>query len=198
MLRVFGLNKALQMKWSTRASFGFLTSAAMRLAICILVTAVLPGTPLRAEEIPSGPAPVMRVCDLLQDTAARSGKVLAVVGRFSFREYGRFMSEAACETADGAPVALEVVYDANTGPTPAAGSALDRTAVETQLNRVKVKTQLKQFRFGSEEYDRWAVVYARFEVQKHGDVKTDKEFKSTAGRLVCRSSSMVIPIVDSR
>ena len=36
------------------------------------------------------------VCEVLQDLAAYDGKVVAVIGRFSFRQNGRWLGELKC------------------------------------------------------------------------------------------------------
>ena len=46
------------------------------------------------------PLPVVRVCDILRDLPSYQGTAVAVIGRFSFREGGRFLTEKACSTKD--------------------------------------------------------------------------------------------------
>lgn len=49
---------------------------------------------LRAAEKPLEP---VTVCEVLKDLNSYSGKVVMVVGRFSFRKNGRWLSEETCE-----------------------------------------------------------------------------------------------------
>ena len=73
-----------------------------------------------------GQAPIepLRVCDVLENLSAHDGKVVAIQGRYSFRENGRFLGEDTCGRALTAndvvwPNALRVVFDPKTAPAPA-------------------------------------------------------------------------------
>lgn len=137
-----------------------------------------------------------RVCEAISEVEA-GGKAVAVIGRFSFREYGRFLSEASCGEDEGTS-SLQVIYDDNSGIKTPDEFVLDRTDLYEKLAVVKRKTRLKQFRFGSTEYDRWAVVYGRIEPLTESDRKGasrhGSEFAGVSGRLVCQSETMVVVI----
>jgi hypothetical protein len=45
--------------------------------------------------------------------------------------------------------------------------ALDAVSVSRKLKVVQEQTSLRTFRFGTPDYDRWAVVYGRIEVDKN-------------------------------
>jgi hypothetical protein len=112
------------------------------------------------------PLKPVRVCDVLGDLAALNGKVVAVLGRFSFREYGRFLSEDGCQrtlAAGGSawPNALRVVFDPKTAPALPPRLELEAADVYQPLKLVRQRTALGKFRFGSVDYDRWAVVIGR-------------------------------------
>jgi len=140
----------------------------------------------------------VRVCEVLADLSARDGKVVAVLGRFSFRENGRFLSEDGCErtlaAGDSAwPNALRVVFDPKSGPALPPRLELDAADVYQPLKLVRQRTALGKFRFGSVDYDRWAVVFGRIEVG--GAVKTGPKPAAPA-QIVCGGESAVLVIAD--
>lgn len=123
-----------------------------------------------------GPAPIqpVRVCEILRDPAAYRGKTVAVIGRFSFRETGRFLSEEKCEnrltTGEFAwPCALRLVVDGDNAPHLPESFDIDSGAADRSLREARKTTALGKFRFGSVEYDRWAIVYGRVETSAQYD-----------------------------
>lgn len=159
---------------------------------------------LPAAAQPAGPreagVDLLTVCELAERLQAQDTEPFAVVGRFSFREHGHYLSESACPRGpDGAaPVVFEIVYDGKTGPVPPARLGFGQALVESKLASVQAKTRLAEFRFGAAEYDRWALVFGRIgppPAQKEkGEQSGRKEFSRTDGRIVCRSPSMVVPL----
>lgn len=160
-----------------------------------------------AAEPPLAPA---RVCEVFEDLQAYSGKTALVLGRFSYRGQGRFLSEKTCETkmaataavpATASPRALRIVIDTKTGPKAPDKLAVDSPLLDQKLALVKKSTALASFRFGSTDYDRWAVVYGRVEVEPQqpenaapkGGAKS--EFEAPA-RLVCKGEALIIFIAD--
>src|SRR5690242_8384640 len=76
--------------WS-KAFGGIVRQASFRmLVLCALAGGVV-GAPT------AGIEPV-RVCEVLKDLPAWRGKTAAIVGRYSFRTNGRFLSEDGCES----------------------------------------------------------------------------------------------------
>jgi hypothetical protein len=149
------------------------------------------------------PLKPVRVCDVLADLSAQDGKVVAVLGRFSFRENGRFLSEDGCEgtltAGDSArPNALRVVFDPKTAPALPPRLELDAADVYQPLKLVRQRTALGKFRFGSVDYDRWAVVFGRIEVS--GAIKSGSKpaaarntaFEPAPARIVCGGESAVL------
>ena len=132
----------------------------------------------------SADEPLATVCEVLAHPEAYSGKPVVVVGRFSFREYGRFLSEKDC--------VLRVLLDAKTGPVPAANFAVDNDAAGRKLAAVRKSTSLAAFRFGSSDYDRWAMIYGRVEPapppEKHGG----REFEAASSQVLCHSQTLLI------
>lgn len=121
-------------------------------------------------------APV-RVCDVLENLAAHDGKAIAILGRYSFRRAGRYLGEESCDRPPTAgdlvwPTALRVVFDPKTAPSPAGDLEFNAASVYRNLKLIKEHTSLGRFRFGSDDYDRWAVIYGRIEMSK--------EFKSAS------------------
>lgn len=164
----------------------------------VLAMALLSGAGLQAAE---PEAPPVRVCDILHDLASYDGKVVAVIGRFSSRAGGRFMSEQGCAVVKNGEhsdaTAIQIFYDAKTAPRPPHGLSFDRDLIYKELESVKRQTSLANFRFGSQDYDRWAVVYGRIEVNKDTPsaalVKpAEKEFEPAPARLICTSNTMVV------
>ena len=144
------------------------------------------------------PLKPVRVCEVLADLSARDGKVVAVLGRFSFREHGRFLSEDGCErtlaAGDSAwPNALRVIFDPKSAPALPPRLELDAADVYQPLKLVRQRTALGKFRFGSVDYDRWAVVFGRIEVG--GAVKTGPKPAAPA-QIVCGGESAVLVIAD--
>jgi len=141
---------------------------------------------------------VVRVCDVIRDLPVYAGKVVAVVGRFSYREEGRFISEETCEglkPGEASSNVIPVFFDAKAAPKPPQGLSVDRNLVYKELEIIKRQTALASFRFGSEEYDRWAVAYGRVEMMQGSPPKpknSGKKFEPAPARLICASASMVV------
>ena len=138
-----------------------------------------------AADAASGAPDPVTVCELLSHADTLAGKPVLVVGRYSFREYGRFLSEKDC--------VLRVVLDAKNGPLPPNSLSVDAAAATRKLAIVRQSTALGSFRFGSSDYDRWALIYGRVESgpspRKHS---TAREFDEDARPVLCRSQTLVI------
>ena len=119
----------------------------------------------------------LTACNVLHDLAAREGKDIAVFGRYSYRTTGRWIGEDACQ--------LPIVEDLQDAPRPPANFALDNVVLHREWMEMKKHTSLGKFRFGTPDYDRWAVIYGR--VQKHGD-----DAKKPAADLVIRGSGAIV------
>src|SRR5579883_2612021 len=129
------------------------------LALALLV-------PLHAEDATVNP---VRVCDVLKDLPAFEGKVAAVVGRYSFRSNGRYVSEEACDDAkpseNHSPRMLHIAFDTKLAPKTPDHLEIDAAAVQKLLTSIQKQTSLAKFKFGTPDYDRWAVVYGRVEAE---------------------------------
>jgi hypothetical protein len=128
---------------------------------------------LGSQLLPAGEPPLqpVTVCEALQNLAAYDGKVVALVGRFSSRQTGRWLGEQKCGqklvTGDHAwPNAFWVSYDPAAAPKPPPVLAVDGVLLAQKLRQVKAATSLTEFRFGSSDYDSWAVIYGRIETRK--------------------------------
>ena len=124
------------------------------------------------------------VCELLAHPDTYSGKPVVVVGRFSFREYGRFLSEKGC--------VLHLVLDPKNGPVPPAAFSVDTEATNRKLAAVRKSTTLANFRFGSSDYDRWAMVYGRVEPGPPPEKRSGREFDDASTQVLCRSQTLLI------
>ena len=145
------------------------------------------------------------VCEVLQDLSAYDGKVAAVVGRFSYRQGGRWLGEQKCArklvTGDQEwPNAFWVEYNAADAPKPPAVLAVDSALLAQKLRDVKIGTALTRLPFGSSDYDAWAVVYGRIETRKDLVVSAPGGARkngfglgsSSPARLVCHGEAVVV------
>src|SRR4051812_41366502 len=69
-------------------------------------------------------APVT-VCEILKELPAHEGKEVAVLGRYSFRQSGRWIAEQACDPASLAPPLLWLIEDSTGAPKPPNDFELD-------------------------------------------------------------------------
>jgi len=145
---------------------------------------------------PAADAPIepVTVCEVLKDIGANEGKVLAVMGRYSFRRDGRSLNEESCsdKPAGGEltpPNAIRLTDDVKLGPRPPQVFELDAVAITHKLKQMKAHTALRTFRFGTADYDRWAVVFGRLEIDKG---KAGGEHPAVAARLVYRGDGVVL------
>ncbi|MGD0669653.1 MAG: hypothetical protein ABSB23_19000 [Bryobacteraceae bacterium] len=127
------------------------------------------------------------VCEVLRHLAAWENKSAVIVGRYSFRPTGRWVSEQVCDPGAAEPPQLWIVEDEKDGPRPPEGFELDAAAVRQKLAEIERHTALAKFRFGSPGYDRWAVVYGRVEARKGDDAK-----KAPANLVICGTAVIVI------
>ncbi|MGA7237016.1 MAG: hypothetical protein WBY44_15120 [Bryobacteraceae bacterium] len=136
----------------------------------------------------------LTVCEVVADLPANDGKVIAVIGRYSFRAIGRWMGEQTCPSsgpASNAPAPtpeLWMVEDPKDAPKPPEHLNLDSAALKSKFAIVQRRSTLVNFRFGTSDYDRWAVVYGRVERRT-----PDATHKAPAN-LVFRGSSVIIVI----
>ena len=143
------------------------------------------------------------VCEVLTDIAHYDGKVVAVVGRFSLRESGRWMSEEGCgvKPADQAAERknlLWMVEDSKTGPKRPEVLEIDGAAVFGKLKTIREHTSLQKFRFGTPDYDRWAIVYGRVEKQKpSGDAAAANRSEAAPALLIYCGDGAVSFVADS-
>jgi hypothetical protein len=98
------------------------------------------------------------VCEILHDLASFESGPVAALGRYSFRNDGRWLNEQACAGVSGPP-ALRLTEDPKDGPKAPGDFELDGVALNQKLAAIRKGTTLGKFRFGSTDYDRWAVVY---------------------------------------
>jgi hypothetical protein len=145
------------------------------------------------------------VCEVLQDLSAYDGKVVALVGRFSFRQSGRWLGEQKCAhkllIADREwPNALWLDYNPASAPKAPAVLAVDSALLAQKLGAVKLGTSLTRIPFGSADYDAWAVVYGRIETRKDLLIVTPTGTRrngfgygeSSPARLVCHGDAEVV------
>ncbi|HLY15656.1 MAG TPA: hypothetical protein VKR61_00460 [Bryobacteraceae bacterium] len=167
-----------------------------------ILLSILCGTLLHAAEPRLQP---VTVCEVLQDLAAYDGKVVAIVGRFSFRQSGRWLGEQKCAkklvTGDQEwPNAFWIAYEPSTAPKPPAVLTVDAALLAQKLREVKLATSLSRLRFGSTDYDNWALVYGRVETRKDLLLTTPGGTRkngfgvgnSSPARLVCHGEAEIV------
>ena len=98
------------------------------------------------------------VCEILHDLSMFESGPVAALGRYSFRDDGRSLNEQTCAGIAGPP-ALRLTEDPKDGPKAPGNFELDGVALNQKFAQVRKGTTLGKFRFGSTDYDRWAVVY---------------------------------------
>jgi hypothetical protein len=170
----------------------------------VLLTAVCPL--IEAAEPALQP---VTVCEVLQDLSAYDGKVVTVVGRFSYRQAGRWLGEQNCghKLVIGDqewPNAFWVTYDPATAPKPPAVLAVNAALLAQKMREVKVGTALTKLPFGSKDYDNWAVVYGRVETRRDLVTATAGGARkngfgygdSSPARLVCHGDAEVVFLND--
>ena len=123
---------------------------------------------------------------MLRDLTNWEHKIAAVVGRYSYRSDGRWVSEQACDPATPDPPQLWIIEDDKDGPRPPQRFEFDAVLVHRKLAEIARHTTLAKFRFGTPGYDRWAVVYGRVEARKGDDAK------KASANLVIRGASVII------
>ena len=156
-------------------------SGPRRLLYCL--AAALACASAGAEDLPIVP---FTVCEILHDLATYEGKPVAAIGRYSYRQDGIWLAEQACEAQSTTPPALWLAEDTADGPRPPDSFQLDGAAVTRKLTEIRKHTTLGKFRFGSSDYDRWAVVFGRVENRKEAAAK------KAAADLVFRGDGVVV------
>jgi hypothetical protein len=131
------------------------------------------------------------VCEIVQSLPAQDGKIVAAVGRYSFRSDGRWLGEQSCETPSSMTPSLWMVEDLKDGPRPPEPLNLDKAALKKKFAEVQHRSVLGKFHFGTSDYDRWAVVYGRVE-RRSGD-----DAKKAPANLVFRGSTLIFVITSS-
>jgi hypothetical protein len=148
-----------------------------------LLAAALACASAGAEDLPIVP---LTVCEILHDLATYEGKSVAAMGRYSYRQDGIWLGEQACEAPATTSPALWLAEDTVDGPRPPDSFQLDGAAVTRKLTEIRKHTTLGKFRFGSSDYDRWAVVFGRVENRKEAAAK------KAAADLVFRGDGVVV------
>ena len=141
-------------------------SFGMNLTACFALLALAP-VAVVAQDAPLKP---VTVCDVLKDPKAYDGHAVAVLGRFSYRAEGRWIAEDGCNISgarDGPEPSgmIWLSYSPESAPRMPAGYQVDGAAAAEEIKLVKKHTTLEKFRFGSSDYDRWAVVFGRIKVE---------------------------------
>ena len=132
-----------------------------------------------------GPVVPYTVCEILGDLAKFQTSFVAALGRYSFREQGRWLSEQGCDGSSLPPM-LWLTEDGKEGPKAPGSFEIDAATLNRKFEELRKHTTLGKFRFGSSDYDRWAVVYGRVEARA-GDAA-----KRAAADLIFRGDGVVV------
>ena len=133
---------------------------------------VLAATPVCAYAPVAAPILPLTVCEVLRDLPSQTGKTVAVLGRYSWREKGSWVSEDTCvataqPSARGQEPPAELwMIENHSAPRLPDDYELDAAGVHRKLLEIQRHTTLAKFRFGTPDYDRWAVIWGRVEPRK--------------------------------
>jgi hypothetical protein len=132
---------------------------------------------LAAAEASFDPVPV---CQATANWKEFDGRPVAILGRYSFRETGprkgRWLDQEACGDRNTHEF-IRLALDQETAPKPPDPISIDEPALERKLAQIRQHTSLGKFRFGSADYDRWAIVVGRFE--PHMEQSRGEDFQLT-------------------
>ncbi len=131
------------------------------------------------------PAPqpdVVTVCEVLAAPDRFNHKNVFLLGRVSKRENGRWMGEDACAGMAAGPKTLTIHFDRQAGPLPPDQFALNTAMARVKFREVAQHTSLQEFRFGSGDYDRWAIVFGRVSFEENAP---------QSGGVLCRGEAMI-------
>jgi hypothetical protein len=138
------------------------------------------------------PITPITVCEITADLAAHEGKEVAVLGRYSYRHDGRWIGEDSCDPAGKVPPVLWLTEDSASAPKPPGDFELDVPSLNKKFADLLRHTALGKFRFGTPDYDRWAVVYGRV-VARKGDAT-----RKAPADLFFRGNGVVIFLTTER
>lgn len=123
------------------------------------------------------PLKALRVCEVLKDLKAYHGKTVAVVGRYSASDEGRWLGEETCArklaTGDFVwPNLLWLECCRTPAPMPPSPFVLDGAVLRRKLALIKRGTKLRVYKGpGATDWsDTWAVVYGRLETHERLEV----------------------------
>jgi hypothetical protein len=148
-------------------------------------------------------APVrpLTVCEVLKNLDNYEGKPISVVGRFSFRENGRFLSEEVCGEKPAAgenprPAVFRLHDDGKSGPEVPRILEVDRRVVTQKLDEIRRTTSLRRFRFGSPDYDRWALIYGQVERRPAGRAGKNADQEQLPAQLLIRGDGAIVFLME--
>ncbi len=150
----------------------------LRSAVWLLLLAI-------AAPCADGPVVPYSVCEILGDLNKFQAAPVAALGRYSFRGQGRWLSEQACDGSSNPPM-LWLIEDGKEGPKAPGSFELDAVTLNRKFEDLRKRTSLGKFRFGSPDYDRWAVVYGRVQA------RTGDTAKIAPADLVFRGDGVVV------
>jgi hypothetical protein len=102
------------------------------------------------------------------------------------------MGEEACGAEAAGRSLLWLTEDGAAGPKPPGNFEIDAAVLNRKFAELVKRTTLGKFRFGTADYDRWAVVYGRIVSRKGNDAA-----KAPAD-LVFRGSGVVVFLTTER
>jgi hypothetical protein len=144
-----------------------------------------------------GPVTPVTVCEVVNNLAALEGKEVAVLGRYSMRKDGRWIAEQSCDAAGSSAPVLWLSEDSAAGPKLPGNFELDAVLLNRKFADLVKRTSLGKFRFGTADYDRWAVVYGRI-VPHHADALHKSDAPPPIADLIFRGSGVVVFLTTER
>ena len=175
-------------EWSTVLRVSLQISRVLIRTVCACALGCAVSLPAETPVVPLTP------CEVVRELPAEDGKTIAVLGRYSFRDKGgRWIAEQTCAAAGGGAVpeqpVLWLVEDTTDGPKVPDHFELDGAAVQRKWAAVRGHTELGKFRFGTPDYDRWAVIWGRVQLRNGEDAK------KAPANLVYRGSGVIFFLI---
>jgi hypothetical protein len=113
-----------------------------------------------------------------------------IAGRISKRGNRRYIGEDGC---DGGGRELSIQFDAANGPMPPDSFGVSTAEVKRKFDTIIPHTALREFRFGTGEYERWAMVLGRVEMEAPAPKpdSSDAPPGAVTGEVVCRGEALI-------
>ncbi len=131
---------------------------------------------------------LVTACEVLSNPTAYDGAPVSLLGRISRRDNGRWIGQDGCGSQPDGAADLAIRFDRQAGPLPPEGFAINAILAKSKFRQIAEHTVLRDFRFGSGDYDRWAIVFGRVELDKS---VTSQHPSAIRAAVVCRGEALI-------